>query len=905
MPEKSEKNTNKVWHAEDVSQVMKELGTSEQGLNDDQVKERYERFGPNHLPEPPRQSPIMRLLRQFHNVLIYVLLISAIITGTMGHVIDTVVILAVVIANAVIGFIQEGKAERAMDAIGKMLAPEAIVLRNGEKHSIRAEELVPGDIVFIKSGDRVSADIRLLETNGLMIQESILTGESVPVEKNTDPLDQSAMLGDRNCMAYNSTLATRGQGMGVVVATGKETEIGHIGGMLAEIETLNTPLLAQIATFSKWLTAVILLLSGILLAYGYFAQQHDFALIFMAVVSLAVAAIPEGLPAVLTITLAIGVQAMARRHAIVRRLPAIETIGCVSVICTDKTGTLTHNEMMVSTLLTSENEYDVTGAGYVPEGQIRLENHPVNIIQSPLLGNLINAAILCNDSSLIHKNYEWIVNGDPMEGALLVLSHKAGVLAETVNEQWRRTDTIPFDSQHRFMATLHHDHEGHARILVKGAPEHVIEMCNQQMNADNQPGPLEKSYWNKKIETIANQGQRVLAVAMRSTSLQQSSLTFGEVEGELVLIGIIGLIDPPRKDAIEAVAVCRSAGIRVKMITGDHTVTAKAIGRQVGLENSDQVLTGLDLDKLDDKQLIEVVDKIDIFARASPAHKLRLVIALQNIGEVVAMTGDGVNDAPALKRADVGIAMGKKGSEAAKEASELVLANDDFASIMLAVREGRTVYNNVVKVIGWTLPTNAGETATITLALLAGMNLPVTPVQILWINLITVTTLGIAMAFEPPEAGTMQRPPRPRKQALLSGHIIRQIFLVSVIFLLFVFGIFLYATEQGYPIELARTMAMNTIVMMEIFYLFVVKNINRVKFNRDFAKATSTMWWTVSIIVLAQIAITYLPVMQEIFDTQSIAISDGLLILSAGILLFIITELEKQIRARFLTSSNK
>ena len=905
MAGESDNNTIENWHARDVSQVMKDLGTTEAGLNDDQVKERYERFGPNHLPEPPRQSPIIRLLRQFNNVLIYVLLASASITGILGHVIDTVVILAVVIANAVIGFIQEGKAERAMDVIRKMLAPEAIVLRNGERHSIRAEELVPGDIVFLKSGDRVSADIRLSNTNGLMIQESILTGESVPVEKNTDTLDKSAMLGDRKCMGYSGTLVTRGQGTGVVVATGEKTEIGHIGGMLAEIETLTTPLLTQIATFSKWLTAIILLLSGLLLAYGYLAKQHDFALIFMAVVGLAVAAIPEGLPAVLTITLAIGVQSMARRHAIVRRLPAIETIGCVSVICTDKTGTLTHNEMMVSTIVTADSEYEVTGSGYIPEGQIRLGNDPINTMQLPILDNLINSAILCNDSSLIHKNHEWIVNGDPMEGALLVLAHKAGVLAEAVNEEWRRTDTIPFDSQHSFMATLHHNHAGHARILVKGAPEKIIEMCKQQLGADNQPGQLEKSYWHKKIETIASRGQRVLGIAMRAASLQQSTLTFSDVEGELVLIGIIGLIDPPRKDAIEAVTECRSAGIHVKMITGDHTITAKAIGHQIGLENSEQVLTGLDLDKLDDKQLIEAVHKIDIFARTSPAHKLRLVIALQNIGEVVAMTGDGVNDAPALKRADVGIAMGKKGSEAAKEASELVLANDDFASIVSAVREGRTVYNNVVKVIGWTLPTNAGETATITLALLAGMNLPVTPVQILWINLITVTTLGIAMAFEPAEKRIMQRPPRPRKQALLSGHIVRQVILVSVVFLLFVFGIFLFATEQGYPIELARTMAMNTIVMMEIFYLFFVKNMNRVKFSRDFIKTTSTMWWTVCIIILAQIAITYLPAMQKVFDTQSISFNDGLLILSAGILLFIITESEKQIRARFFTSNNQ
>jgi magnesium-transporting ATPase (P-type) len=537
----------------------------------------------------------------------------------------------------------------------------------------------------------------------------LLTGESVPVEKHTRPVTADAAIGDRRCMAYSGTLITSGAGRGVVLATGAETEIGRISGMLARVEVLTTPLVSQMNTFARWLTVLILLIAALLLAFGYFVGHFAFGDMFMAVVGLSVAAIPEGLPAVLTITLAVGVQAMARRNAIVRRLPAIETLGSVSVICTDKTGTLTRNEMMVASVATSAHRLSIDGTGYEPTGTIRLHGHPVRGREHPLLQELARAAALCNDTSLLERDGAWTVEGNPMEGALLALSGKCGLEAHQELAAWTRTDAIPFDAQHRFMASLNHDHEGHAVISVKGAPEQILTMCAQQRGAEQGIEPLDLTYWQEQAEHIAGLSQRVLAFAVRPVAPEHTVLAFDDIGDSLVLLGLVGLIDPPRAEAAEAVAGCRSAGIRVKMITGDHKGTAAAIGRQIGLQNPDRVLSGGDLDAMDDSALAGAVVESDIFARTSPEHKLQLVMALQSHGTTVAMTGDSVNDAPALKRADAGIAMGLKGSEAAKEAAELVLADDNFASIVAAVLEGRTVYDSIKKVISWTLPNQRGR----------------------------------------------------------------------------------------------------------------------------------------------------------------------------------------------------
>ena len=887
-----------IWHAMAVEDAIDALRTHINGLSSEEAAARFETYGPNRLPEPAKRSALIRFMLHFHNILIYVLLGSALITAALGHFIDMSVILAVVVANAVIGFIQEGKAEKAMVAIRKMLALKASVLRGGERRAIAGDALVPGDIVLLGAGDKVPADLRLLRAHGLQIQESILTGESVPVEKHIRPVQRDALLGDRACIAYSGTLVTSGLGRGVVVATGVDSEIGRISGMLSTVETLTTPLVRQIDAFARWLTVLILLIAAVLLIFGYFVEHFEFAELFMAVVGLSVAAIPEGLPAVLTITLAVGVQAMARRNAIVRRLPAIETLGSVSVICTDKTGTLTRNEMMVASVVTQAHAFSLEGVGYEPTGAVKLNDAAVSAREHRVLEELGRSAVLCNDASLHERDSVWHVEGDPMEGALLALSGKVGIDMREELTHWTRTDTIPFDAKHRFMATLNHDDQNHAFVSVKGAPEQILSMCSEQRTITGGAEPINLDYWHSKADSVAAQGQRVLAFAVKPVTPEHTVLEFSDVEKGLILIGLVGLIDPPRPEAIDAVAECHHAGMRVKVITGDHKGTAAAIGKQIGLLNPDKVLTGSDLDVMGDAALAAAVLETDIFARTSPEHKLRLVMALQAHGLTVAMTGDGVNDAPALKRADAGIAMGLKGSEAAKEAAELVLADDNFVSIAAAVREGRTVYDNIKKVISWTLPTNAGEAMTIIVALLFGMTLPITPVQILWVNLITAITLGLALAFEPTEENTMRRPPRPRNEPLLTGDLGWHIIFVSTLFLAGVFGIYTYSIDRGYSIELARTIAMNTLVVMEIFHLFFIRNIYGTSLTWKAVRGTRVVWATVISVTAAQFAITYLPPLQRIFSTQPVPFLDGVVIVAVGVALFAIIETEKQLRFR-------
>ncbi len=892
------------WHEQLPETILATLHTTELGLSKEESQSRLKVYGLNRLPEPKRNSSFFRFLLQFHNILIYVLLGAALVTSFLQHWVDTAVIIAVVVINALIGFIQEGKAEKALDAIRTMLSPTATVLRDGERLSIAGEALVPGDIIVLEAGDKVPADVRLIKSHGLTVQEAILTGESIPVEKHIHPVPSDVPLGDRTCMAFSGTLVTNGQGKGIVVATGSSTQIGHISGLLSKVESLTTPLVIQMGLFAKWLTLFILLVVAILLGYGYFVQHHPFGELFMVMVGLSVAAIPEGLPAVLSITLAIGVQAMARRHTIVRRLPAIETLGSVSVICTDKTGTLTLNEMMVSTVLTSNDLFTLDGIGYEPHGTITLNEQVIDSNEQPLLKTLARAAMLCNDAALHEKKGNWTVEGDPMEGALLAFSGKTGLVLQEENTTWVRTDLIPFDARHRFMATLHHDHLNNAVIFVKGAPEQILKMCqNQQTNWD-EVQPLDEAHWKEQMEQIAARGQRVLAFAAKKTKPEHTVLEFADVEGSLTLLGMVGLIDPPRPEAIAAVAQCHTAGIQVKMITGDHASTAVAIGRQIGLNNLNNVLTGVDLDNMDDATLGNAVLKTDIFARTSPEHKLRLVMALQSHGMTVAMTGDGVNDSPALKRADAGIAMGRKGSEVAKEAAEFVLVDDNFASIVAAVREGRTVYDNLKKVISWTLPTNAGEAMTIILALLFSLSLPVTPIQILWINLITAVTLGIALAFEPTEEGTMHRPPRPRNESLLTGSLVWHIILVSILFICGVFGLYFYALDRGYSLELARTIALNTLVVLEIFHLFYIRNIYSTSLTWKAVQGTKVVWMAVIVITVAQFAITYFSPLQTIFVTESIPFWDGVLIIITGAIFFAVIEIEKQLRLRISVISH-
>jgi len=882
------------WHALPTEQVLQALQTTPGGLSDAEAARRLDLHGPNRLPPPQRHGPVIRFLLQFHNILIYVLLAAAVVTALLGHAVDTGVILGVVLINAIVGFVQEGKAESALAAIRKMLSLHAMVLRNGQRREILAEELVPGDWVFLQSGDKAPADLRLVEVKNLRIQEAVLTGEAEAVEKAPEPVTPDAAIGDRTSMAYSSTLVTYGQGIGVVVATGAATEIGRISTLLEQVESLVTPLLRQMEEFGRWLSAVILLVAGLTWCAGVFWRGLALGDMFMAAVGLAVAAIPEGLPAIMTITLAIGVQRMARRNAIIRRLPAVETLGAITVICSDKTGTLTRNEMTVQRVATADRTFEVSGGGYAPVGGFTINGLAILAKDAPDLQAIARAIHLCNDATLTETDGEWRMNGDPTEGALLTLACKAGLDLADEQTRFQRLDSIPFESEHRFMATLHHDHYGDHIIHVKGAPEQVLSMCADQQHAEGLQ-PLCVDDWRERIETLAAAGQRVLAVAFRPVPNTQRELTFADIEAGLTLLGLLGISDPPREEAIQAVRKTQAAGIRVKMITGDHAVTARAIAAQIGIGDGKKALTGPELERLDDEALRAVVLDVDVYARASPEHKLRLVAALQQEGQVVAMTGDGVNDAPALKRADVGVAMGLKGTEAAKEASEMVLADDNFASIAHAVEEGRTVYDNLRKAILFILPTNGAQALVIIIAILLGMTLPVTPVQILWVNMVTAVTLALALAFEPTEPQVMRRPPRAPHESLLTGFMLWRIGFVSVLLVMAPLGLFLWTVGQGAALEEARTIAVNALVIGEIFYLFNSRYLHQSSLSREGLLGSRAALITSAILLTLQLAFTYWSPLQQLMGTAPISAVHWGLFALAGLAAFLLVELEKAI----------
>ena len=891
--------TAPAWHSRTKEEAFAGLESTPQGLSAEEAARRLATHGPNRLPPPKKRGALVRFLAQFHNVLIYVLLAAVAVTAALGHYVDSGVILAVVLANTVIGFFQEGKAESALDAIRNMLSHTAAVLRDGRRREIPAEELVPGDIVFLASGDKVPADLRLVEARSLRVDEAALTGESVAVEKDIAPVAEAAPIGDRRPMAYSGTLVTYGQAKGLVTATGEGTEIGRIGRLLAEVEDIATPLLRKMAVFARWLTGAILLSAAALFAFGVLARGFSVAEMFTAAVGLAVAAIPEGLPTILTVTLAIGVQRMARRHAIVRRLPAVETLGSVTVICSDKTGTLTKNEMTVQRVVTAGRVFEVDGAGYAPHGGFSVDGAELAPQDAPELADIARAALFCNDAVLHEAGGAWKLEGDPTEGALLTLALKAGLDRHHESESLPRVDAIPFESEHRFMATLHHDHAGHAFAFVKGAPERLLQMCVRQRVA-GEDRPLDAGYWHRQVEALAAAGKRVLALAEAPMEKGKRELDFADVEQGLTLLALVGIIDPPRAEAIAAVAQCRAAGIRVKMITGDHGVTARAIGAAMGIGDGRRVLTGAEIEALDDAALRGAVREVDVFARASPEHKLRLVRALQAEGEIVAMTGDGVNDAPALKQADVGVAMGLKGTEAAKEAAEMVLADDNFASIAHAVEEGRTVYDNLRKAITFLLPINGGESLSLVAAVLLGLTLPITPVQILWVNMVSSVALAMVLAFEPTEREVMRRPPRPPGEPVISGFLVWRILLVSLLFLAGIFGMFELALLRGAPVEEARTVAVNTLVAMEVFYLFSVRYLRAPSFTFEGVKGTKPVLIAVFAVFGLQLLFTYGPFMETIFHSRPLSFATGLQIVAVGVALLVLLEIEKFLRRRLL-----
>jgi magnesium-transporting ATPase (P-type) len=871
------------FHALHAERAWELLDTDARvGLDTDEAQRRLEQHGPNRLPEARRRGPLARALTQFNNPLILVLIVAGTVTALMQHYIDSAVIFGVVVINAIIGFVQEGKAESALDAVRAMLASYATVLRDGKRHQVDSAELVPGDIVLLESGDRVPADLRLWRVRNLRVEESALTGESVPVEKTVDPVARDAGLGDRTCLAYSGTLVVYGQGRGVVVATGSDTEVGRIGALVSETSSLTTPLTRRLDQFARQITGLILLVGAVTFAYAHLVGGVDILEAFLAVVGLAVAAIPEGLPAIITIVLAIGTRAMAGQRAIIRRLPAVETLGSVTVICSDKTGTLTRNEMTVVRAMLPEGDVSCSGAGYAPEGGFLGEHGPVEPSQYSSLRRLVTAGLLCNDAVLHHHDDgSWSVAGDPTEGALVTLAVKAGVDQHLVRADLPRLDEVPFESEHRFMATLHHDHHGHAFVVLKGAPERVLDMCG--MTGDKA--------WQDRIDLAAAEGERVLALARADVPSETDHLDLDQLP-PFDLVGMLGLLDPPRAEAVTAVAECRAAGITVKMITGDHGITAAAIGRELGL-HSEVALTGEAIEAMDDDQLQVAAADNDVIARASPEHKMRLMAALQARGDYVAMTGDGVNDAPALKAADIGVAMGRRGTDAARDAADLVLTDDNFATIARAVRQGRVVFDNIKKSLLFILPTNGGEAGLILLALLLGLTMPITVGQILWINMVTAVTLALALAFEPAEPGVMRQAPRAPKEPLVTRPLALRVAYVSALMALITLAAFEWELLRGSSIEVARTTAVNVLVFGEIVYLFNVRHFTKSALNLETFTGNRVALLVTGLLVVLQLVFTYAPPLQQVFATEALGWSSWAVILGLAVAKFLAVEAEK------------
>jgi cation-transporting P-type ATPase F len=894
-------NQSLVWHASaPIDLFSKSGGSAEQGLSDTEAAARYQQFGPNTLTGKKGVSPVVMFLQQFNQPLIYILLISGAITAFLKEYVDSSVIFGVVLVNAIIGFIQEAKARKAIESLSKSMTSEATVIRNGKKQRINAAKLTVGDVVLLQSGDKVPADLRLIGLRELNIDESALTGESVPVAKTVEVLPAETVLADRTNMAYSSTLVTYGTGTGVVIAVGDSTEIGRINQMIASADVLETPLTKQIAAFSALLLYVILGLAAVTFIVGVLRGESWLAM-FMAAVALAVGAIPEGLPAALTITLAIGVSKMAKRNAIIRKLPAVETLGSTSVICSDKTGTLTQNQMTVQEITAGNALYEVSGIGYEPIGAFSSRGNEIDASSIVAVRECLIAGLLCNDANLLKADEQWRIEGDPTEGALIVAAKKAGLSRTALLRTLPRVDAIPFESQHQYMATLHRNEQGKATIYLKGSVESVLAKCSTMLMDEGKAAALDKEDWHRRAGVMAGKGLRVLAFARGEAPAGSAAITHDTVAFGMTFLGLQAMIDPPRSEAIAAVALCKKAGIKVKMITGDHEITALAVAKKIGIAEENlapgraQVLNGRAITDTSDSDLVARAEEISVFARVAPEDKLRLVKALQARGETIAMTGDGVNDAPALRQANIGIAMGITGTDVAKETADMVLTDDNFATIEAAVEEGRGVYDNLVKFITWTLPTNFGEGLVILAAIVAGATLPILPVQILWINMTTAVFLGLMLAFEPKEPGIMNRPPRPARQPVLTGTLIGRIVIVGALLCAGAFGFFEWAMQSGKSEAAARTIAVNIFVMGELFYLFNCRSLQH-SFLRVGLFSNPMFWVGICVMAILQVAYTHVPIMNVAFESAPISMVDWLLCIGIGIVIYAIIEVEKAMR---------
>jgi cation-transporting ATPase F len=897
--------THEPWHHHSAADVVARLGTSaDRGLDRADVAARQQRHGANVLSTRRGPGPLVRFLFQLHQPLIYILVAAVAVTAFLHEWVDAAVILGVVLVNAIVGFVQEGKALEAIEALGRTLTTEATVVRGGRPERVDAVGLVPGDIVVLQSGDKVPADLRLLRCRDLQVAEAALTGESVPIEKALDTVAADTALSDRKNMAYASTLVTFGQATGVVTAIGDSTEVGRISRLIASADDIQTPLTRLIARFSTLLLVAILALAAASFLIGLLRGQSAVEM-FMVSVALAVAAIPEGLPAAVTIMLAIGVARMAQRRAIIRKIPAVETLGSTTVICSDKTGTLTQNQMTVTAIVAAGEPFAVSGSGYATDGAITIDGTELavgDMHRRVALLECLRAGALCNDSRLRTDGGERTVEGDPTEGALLVVAAKAGLDADMLVADMPRIDSIPFESELQYMATLHDQGLDRPRLIyAKGSVEAILARCEVAFGVTGERIAIEAEAVTAEVARLAADGLRVLAFARGELPPQTAALTHADLRSGLTFVGLQAMIDPPRPEAIEAVRICQTAGIRVKMITGDHGITAAAIAARLGIDGAVlptgaavAAVTGRDLESLADGTLPDVAEDAAVFARVAPEQKLRLVRALQSRGHVVAMTGDGVNDAPALKQADIGVAMGRGGTDVAREASDMVLTDDNFASIEAAVEEGRGVFDNLTKFIVWTLPTNGGEALTVVIAILLGTALPIAPVQILWINMTTAIMLGLMLAFEPKEPGIMDRPPREPRAPLLTANLFKRIGLVSVLLSAGCFGLFEWMLRfRGASLAQAQTTAVSVFVIGEMFYLFNCRSLTKSLFRLGIFTNRPAMYGAAGMIGL-QVLFAQTALMNRLFHSAPIGWDAWTAVALFGLALHLIIEVEKR-----------
>ncbi|MBL5882956.1 cation-transporting P-type ATPase [Lelliottia aquatilis] len=884
-----------------VEETLAQTNSSADGITGADAAARLTQYGENALPQKPGKPAWLRFLAHFNDVLIYVLLAAAVLTAVMGHWVDTLVILGVAVINALIGHIQESNAEKSLQSIRNMLSSEAVVVRQGNHETIPTTALVPGDIVVIRAGDRIPADLRVIEAHNLRVEEAILTGESTVVEKGTDRLEGELPLGDRTNLLFSGTTVSSGGGKGIVVATGGETELGHINQMMADIEKHRTPLLVQMDKLGKAIFIIILVMMAALFVFSLLFRDMPVSELMLSLISLAVASVPEGLPAIISIILSLGVQTMAKQKAIIRKLPTVETLGAMTVICSDKTGTLTMNEMTVKALITADKIYRVEGDSYEPVGNIHPidDPTPVTVVHGSLLERYLRTVDLCNDSQLMKDEQGlWKITGGPTEGALKVLAAK--VPLPPVQTELR--SKIPFDSLYKYMSTLHRigDEE---MILITGAPDVLFRLCQHQQTESGLE-PLNQPYWEAQIEEYAREGLRMVAAAWKPAGFEQTTLDHPDLQQGVILLGIAGMMDPPRPEAITAIGDCLRAGIRVKMITGDHPQTAMSIGQMLGIGNAGSAITGRELEVMDDHQLSEAAQKFDIFARTSPEDKFRLVQALQSKKEVVGMTGDGVNDAPALKQADVGIAMGIKGTEVTKEAADMVLTDDNFATIASAVREGRRVYDNLKKTILFIMPTNLAQGLLIIIALLAGNLIPLTPVLILWMNMATSATLSFGLAFEAGEPNIMKRPPRNPNLHVMDGFAIWRVVFVGSMIAVSAFVLEAWLQPRGYSPEFIRTVLLQTLVTAQWFYMLNCRVSDGFSLSKGLL-ANRGIWIVSGVLLVLQLLIIYAPFMQMLFGTESLPFRYWVITFIIGFVMFLIVEVEKPLTRKWRVEAKR